>query len=172
MQSIPARLVSFRGHFSDVAGRASAVALLRLAFDALGQARAEALERGRDVAGGELDFEQAVALRVPQRCVERGAQFGDGADVERLPALEQRRQPAILPLGDVVERAVLDEPLGAVAVVVEDDDDRVEAAAARRSPVSIPVMRNAPSPTRTSGRRLRFASCAPIEAGTAKPIEA
>ena len=48
------------------------------------------------------------------------------------PAPEDLGHPVIGPVVDVVERALEEEPLGRVAVVVEDHDDRIQAVAGDR----------------------------------------
>ncbi len=65
------------------------------------------------------------------------------------------------------------EELAEIYGLSGDRDELKKAKDPSRAAVesSIPVIWNAPSPTRTSGRKARSAACTPTAAGTPNPIE-
>ena len=78
-----------------------------------------------------MDVEQAHAAAVGQGAQRGAVELAFGADLVAAAAAENLRQLVVLPGLDVVELVVagVQQPLGAVALVVQHDDDRVEAVA-------------------------------------------
>src|SRR5262249_46165344 len=97
--------------------------------EALGEAFGQTAQRGALVHRLEMHVEQAEALGVFRRGIERGVELRLGIDQKSAPLAEHFGQLMVAPIEQVVEWSVVDMPLGSVAGVVEDDDDGVETVA-------------------------------------------
>ena len=74
-----------------------------------------------------MNVKQAERVLALKRRFERLIEFPFRADLEALAAAQELGQLVIDLVRNVVERAILQEAFGGVALVVEDEHDRIEA---------------------------------------------
>ena len=84
-------------------------------------------------SGSRCTLSRLKRARVRERPIERQVQLSFRSDLQPQPRAQHLGDPVILPVVDVVETALEQEPLGGVALVVEHHHDRAQARVGQSS---------------------------------------